>query len=365
MQDEKFKSSLEHKSALTLITECNNDQIDLTAKYQRNVVWKEEQMKAFINSIILNIIPNNIILNLSRNDNKCICLDGKQRLTSLCKYTKNCFSVEYNGELVYYDRVNDIHQKNKNYRYMTNSEKADFGRTSMSVVIYYDLTYTQQVDIFNRIQMGAKLTTGELIMSVFTTDKACETFRQFCDKNSELVSRYITSNKERNGHVVLIADMLYILESNSNNIPSKKQRDEFLSKYNTQQKIHRLLEKFRPKLNIYFSKSLFNNIAFTKSVINDMNYAVFLSLLIYCKEIYDIEKLSSGNISWLRRILIETVNECSKNKELGKRTADTVKKVQDIFTNKIDGTNPKSKQDNDVIVKKMSCKIITTKPIKC
>ncbi|ARF09827.1 protein of unknown function DUF262 [Indivirus ILV1] len=339
MDDDKFKSALENKSVSTIVTECNNGQIDLTARYQRDIVWKEDQKSAFIDSVFKNIVPNNIILNLSRNNNKFICIDGKQRLTSLCEYMKNKYCFEWKNEFIYYDNVPSIYADDKNYRHMTNSEKADFGFRSLPVVKYDDLSYEDQVDIFNRIQKGAKLTAGELIMSIFKTDKGCEAFRNFCDKQKDLVSKYVISNKERNGHVILISDLLYILESNNNNIPTKKQRDDFLGDYSTQPKIHKLIESFEPKLTIYFSKSLFNNQIFTKSIINNMNNSIFLSIFIYCKELYTIEELTDTQCIQLRNAIVKTIKKCSLNKQLSKKTADTVQSVQTILKNELKLTN--------------------------
>ena len=358
MTDEQYKTITEHKSVSTIVSEYRDKQIDLTAKYQRDIVWKEEQKSSFINSVFKNIVPNNIILNLDTNHHKFICVDGKQRITSLCEYKKNKFAFEWNGEFIYYDKMPGEYHKNKNYRTMTNQEKSKFDNRSVPIVKYEDLSYEDQVDIFNRIQKGMKLTSGEIIMSVFNTDKCCDAFKQFCDDKKNLVIKYVSANKDRKGHVILLADLMYILETNNNNIPSKKQRDDFLKEYGTYTKIKGILESFGNKMDIYFSKELFNAPEFTKSLINKMNQAIFLSLFICCKEYCeDITKLNDNKLNKLKENILSTIKKCIELNVKGSRSSETIEKVQKIFNKKdlvidsdteIDSDNDNSDESSDV-----------------
>lgn len=360
MSDEQYQANVEHKSVLTLVTEYSNKQIDLNAKYQRDVVWKDEQKSAFINSVFKNIVPNNIILNLDSKTNKFICVDGKQRVTSLYEFRKNKIPLEWDNETLYYDKVPDDYKKNKNYRTMTNQEKAKFDNRSVPVVKYTDLSYEDQVDIFNRIQKGAKLTSGEIIMSVFTTDRGCDKFKEFCENHKKLISKYVVSNKDRKGHVILLADLIYILQTNNNNLPSKKQRDDFLRENGTAKKLKEVLEPFEEKLKVLFSKELFNAPEFTKSIINKMNQGVFLSLFICIKETYEeLSKLNNKELESLKENVLETINETIKLGIKGSRNADTVAKVQKLFNKQIvedddsdviDGSE-ESESEEEIVIK--------------
>lgn len=335
MTDEQFKTITEHKSVSTIISEYRKKQIDLNAKYQRDIVWKEDQKRAFINSVFKNIVPNNIILNLDTNHHKFICVDGKQRITSLYEFRINEFPLEWNGEYIFYDKLPDEFCKNKNYRVMTNQEKSKFDNRSIPIVKYEDLSYEDQVDIFNRIQKGVKLTSGEIIMSVFSTDKCCEAFKQFCDDKKNIVIKYVPANKDRKGHVILLADLMYILETNNNNIPSKKQRDDFLRENGTYTKMKSVLESFGNKLDIYFSKNLFNAPEFTKSLINKMNQAVFLSLFICCKEHYeDITELDEEELDQIKEKILSTIKKCTEMNIKGTRSTETIEKFKKFLIKK-------------------------------
>ena len=362
MSDEQYKATVEHKSVLTLCTEYQNKQIDLNAKYQRDVVWKDEQKSAFINSVYKNIVPNNIILNLNHETGKFICVDGKQRVTSLYEFRKNKIPLEWENETLYYDKVPEDYKKNKNFRILTNQEKAKFDNRSIPIVKYEDLSYEDQVDIFNRIQKGAKLTSGEIIMSVFTTDRGCDKFKDFCENHKKLISKYVVSNRDRKGHVILLADLIYILQTNNNNLPSKKQRDDFLRENGTAKKLKEVLEPFEEKLKILFSKELFNAPEFTKSIINKMNQGVFLSLFVCIKEKYeDLTKMKNNELISLKENILETINETIKLGIKGSRNADTVDKVQKLFDKKtvvedsdsdeIIADSDESESEEEVVVK--------------
>src|SRR5947209_164139 len=97
-QETEYTNSQEHKSVSTLITEFNNKQINLDAPYQRGIIWAEKEQSAFINSVLKNIICNNIILNLDTSKDKYVCLDGKQRLTSLINFKRNKIPVRWGEE---------------------------------------------------------------------------------------------------------------------------------------------------------------------------------------------------------------------------------------------------------------------------
>jgi hypothetical protein len=47
--------------------------------------------------------------------------------------------------------------RNYNVRIMTVKERNDFGDTTLSVSIYTNLTYSDQAEIFERIQNGEKM----------------------------------------------------------------------------------------------------------------------------------------------------------------------------------------------------------------
>lgn len=278
-EDQLFNSVLETKSVSTIITDCNNNKIDLNAKYQRDVVWKTDKKSAFINSVFKGIIPNNIILNLDLENNKNICVDGKQRITSLLEFSKNLFPFEWENEFLYYNKVPKDYEKNKSYREMTIQELSKFENRTIPVAKYVGLHYQHQVDVFNRIQNGMALSAGELAVSVIDNDKICDIFKKFCDEQKHILTKYVKTGKDRQGHVLLLTYLLYLLESNDQKIPNSKDREKFLKSINTPSKMTKTLNKLQSKLQVYFSKDLFNNSDFTQ-YIQKINQNLFFSLIL-------------------------------------------------------------------------------------
>lgn len=354
-EQEQFRSLTEHKSVLGIVTEFNNKQIDLTAKYQRDIVWKEEQKIAFINSVYKGIVPNNLILCKDDDNGKLICIDGKQRISSLIEFCKNKIPLilESNEkELIYYTKLPENQDNTKTYRSFTPKEKINFDNRSIPVVKYDNLEYKDQVDIFYRIQKGAKLTQGELMLSIFQSDKACEIYNDFCESKKNLVSKYVKNGKDRKGHVILISNILYLIESENDDLPNKKNLSVFFRKYDKMNDMRKLVKNVGDKINIYFSDNLFGNSIFTKKFIEEINNGLFQSLFLCCKEQnYDLIKMNNKQLNILRKVIVSTIkvynNTCKKL--LGNKKNIT-KNVLDIFKNqeeKIVESSESSESDNE------------------
>ncbi len=345
--EEQFKTTIENKSVQTVFTETDSGQIDLNAKYQRDVVWKTDQKSAFINSVFKNITPNHLIFNIDCENNKCVCMDGKQRITSLIEFKQNKFPFEWNGEVIFYDKIHRDYKEVKDCRVMTMQERSKFDNRPVPVVKYENLSYEDQVDVFKRIQEGKKLSPGELMMSHFTNIDTIDTFEQFCTKNKDLVNRYIKSGKDRKGYVLLLSQLLCILETKDNSIPSKAQIHKFMNKYdNSITSMKTMLKNAQKKLNVYFSNSLLNSSVFTKNVINNLTQNILLSLFICCKEEYDMVETGEDEdeLEKLKDIILKTIEESGKQKLGTKKSADCVEKVHSIFRAQIKKATKASKQ---------------------
>src|SRR5690606_17336805 len=138
-----------------LIEELENDEIDINPTYQRDIVWNSEQQSEFINSVLLGIVPNPIIFNIVKNKNK-ICIDGKQRITSIKNFVDNKISVKFDDDIVYYSDVepkgsrtaNKLSENNDNTRKMSKKEREYFMNKSLIIVEYMNLLYINQLDVF-------------------------------------------------------------------------------------------------------------------------------------------------------------------------------------------------------------------------
>lgn len=71
-------------------------QLDVRPKYQREFVYKDEQRKAVINTV-LNGFPLNVMYWVDHEDGTYEVLDGQQRTLSICQYVSGDFSVDIDG----------------------------------------------------------------------------------------------------------------------------------------------------------------------------------------------------------------------------------------------------------------------------
>ena len=81
-----------HDSTVHTIEYILNDiemkKTELNPKYQRKIVWDDDKQSNFIHSVFTGIVPNPIVFNIDKN-RKSVCIDGKQRCTSLIRFKNN------------------------------------------------------------------------------------------------------------------------------------------------------------------------------------------------------------------------------------------------------------------------------------
>lgn len=157
-------------------TYFNRNNINLKPNYQRELTWSFDKMCVFIDSIMKGyVIPSFILSTIYKKNNDNYnyeCIDGQHRLTVLKKYMNSEFikigpyekyiyfeKYENNKKIkIFYQLNNNIKQKYKNCREMTNEEKMFFEDTQLQfVIIESDITDIQKCDIFNRLQNGEKV----------------------------------------------------------------------------------------------------------------------------------------------------------------------------------------------------------------
>ena len=137
--------------------------IVLNPEFQRDIVWNSNDKSSFIESIMCGLAPSILIFNKSM-DGKLTCIDGKQRITSICDFIKNKFNIiiDTDGieQKVYFNKT-----LSTDCRIFTDSERNHFTSKSMFYQEFDNLKYEDQVDLFLRVQKGKPLSSGELIQS--------------------------------------------------------------------------------------------------------------------------------------------------------------------------------------------------------
>jgi hypothetical protein len=267
MITDKYSSSVESRSVITVFGQ--KDHINLDALYQRGHVWNYKNKILFIDSLIKGIIPNNIIINkITEHDGiNNICIDGKQRLTSIFEFMKNKYPVPINGTLAFYSNINDkfdrkklsILDKKKDYRIMTSAERSCFGDTNLSFAVYKNLNYPDQSEIFERIQNGVSMDTGEKVTSIIKNEVIAEIFNKICNSSKNKFSKVFTEKElQREKHVEFMSNIMFMIHKKNDEIPTPIKHKAFMQKLDliTINKLHtKILELF----DFFFNVRLYNH----------------------------------------------------------------------------------------------------------
>ncbi|CAE6430918.1 unnamed protein product [Rhizoctonia solani] len=145
----------------TLIKEGD---IKLDPEYQRDVVWSDSKQSKLIDSILRNYYIPPVIFSLStdKNGNQTrVCIDGKQRLTSIYRFLEGHIPHKDGGVSYYFQQADP----SKNCRLLPDNLKRQFRNKTILCVEYRDLNGAAERDIFQRVQLGMALTTGETFQS--------------------------------------------------------------------------------------------------------------------------------------------------------------------------------------------------------
>ena len=77
--------------------------IDLAADYQRDVVWDIERQSTLINSLYFGFYVFPVLLSRRGTNVPLVCIDGKQRLTSVLKFFNNEIPlILHDSKIMYY-----------------------------------------------------------------------------------------------------------------------------------------------------------------------------------------------------------------------------------------------------------------------
>ncbi|CAG8464807.1 5133_t:CDS:10 [Funneliformis caledonium] len=187
--------------------------IDTNPEFQRDIVWNNTKQCHLIDSILKNYYVPPILFSckkLDRNRWLRICIDGKQRLTSIRRFMNNeipylCPS-EGRTKKTYYENIDDDEQYSNA---LSVGEKEDFDNSELVCIEYYDLTILQEQEIFSRVQLGLALTTAEKLHR-FTSPIA--------ELAKNILEQYPSINKivdnKRGKPFQLIVQALHMMELN-------------------------------------------------------------------------------------------------------------------------------------------------------
>jgi hypothetical protein len=316
----KYKTSQKTVDIDTITNQISNAskmKVDINPEYQRDIIWEEHRMEYFIDSIMRGIAPMPILLCMNSDKTAKICIDGKQRLSSLLKFKQN--KLKWND---------------KYFQDLLAKEQMYFLNSSIHVIEYEDLSYDDQKEIFSRIQYGRPLSDGEKIISIFDQESATK-FKKLCDDlYTEKLFRFKNIKNKRDEHYIFIVNIITILYLDGYDITKKEINNALKEDYEENEK------KIKNLFEIAFSEKLLLN-----SKIFDVYQKIPMNrLLIIINEIRK-EKLNKKSLnSKYNEVLDIIVKFCYKDKIAEKKIGDGTGKIS---LNRLGELYKKTKQNID------------------
>ena len=257
---EKYNSVLETCSINSLIQDLKKSEdtgmkIDLDPEYQRDLVWDTDNKRAFIDSVNRQILPSNFIFNIDTETGNKTCMDGKQRINSILDFYDNKISIDIpdgNSSVVetYFSKLPEKDEDGENAdgaeksrRVFSKKERTDFLNTKISICTFKDLSYSNQVDIFNRVQKGKALSRGELILSIIQNQEVAAEYKKLCSAKEHTLLNFIKN--DRKNHFYFVALLMVVIHNNFAGI-SKANRENFIRKISTKQELKNLFNQSTP-----------------------------------------------------------------------------------------------------------------------
>lgn len=232
-----------------------NKKIDLNPIFQRDIVWNEQKMSAFIDSLMRGYVPGNITVNVNTDEDAWTCIDGKQRITSIMNFWRNKIpwtrvDDDDDDVFIYFNNIPEDKKDEKNYYSLNKKQQQFFLERSVIIVTYNDLGYQLQCEIFNRIQNSMAATSGEQCFSLFKNSAVASKFKEFCRKND-----YAKRPRFRNVDIIL--NIFYMKKNRElKALSGKKERLKFISELDDMEEYDTVINMIQDDLKVYFSEDL-------------------------------------------------------------------------------------------------------------
>jgi len=131
--------------------------IDLDPAFQREKVWTEKKQQYFIDTILKGWGVPKLYFAVEKNNKDYVCIDGKQRLTSLFMFLSN--KLKLNSKFSGLDA-------NKFYKDLTRVKQDAIDDYELSIEEVKNYTEEEISELFKRLQGGSPLNSGENLMAI-------------------------------------------------------------------------------------------------------------------------------------------------------------------------------------------------------
>lgn len=131
---------------------AENGRIDLDPSFQRGVVWPAKTKSTLIDSLMRRMHVPPIVLSSRRNrqgDDVYVCIDGKQRMTSIREFKKGNLRVTFGNSKPL--RFSELHEQ----------DQRNFDDIPVQVCIYNNIKRGDELELFSRVQNGVSLACDE------------------------------------------------------------------------------------------------------------------------------------------------------------------------------------------------------------
>ncbi|TFY76700.1 hypothetical protein EWM64_g7312 [Hericium alpestre] len=188
----KIRRSLGQPIAQSFTTEelhmrIHNGEVDLCPPYQRDVVWPTSKQMEIVDSIYHNFyVPPVIFAVVEDEDGEetRICVDGKQRLTSIQKFFDGQIGYrDPDMRKIWYYTVSETTRATRNE--IPEAGKRLFAEKQITCIEYRGLTAAAERDVFQRVQLGMSLTSAEKLQAIASPR---------ADWINQLEAKFITSD---------------------------------------------------------------------------------------------------------------------------------------------------------------------------
>ncbi|KAI9510348.1 hypothetical protein F5148DRAFT_1180214 [Russula earlei] len=164
--DFSFKNVLRPPRSTTYTAQALYDQIvegiiDLDPHYQRDVVWSEIKQIGLIDSVFRNFYIPPIIFAVSQSADgteRRVCIDGKQRLTSIQKFMDGLiYHKDDESKRKYWYKM----KPGKVGKQLPTKYKRMFSNKQIVCIEYMEISEDDEREIFRRVQLGMALNYAE------------------------------------------------------------------------------------------------------------------------------------------------------------------------------------------------------------
>ena len=280
--------------------------IEISPSYQRDIVWENEHYIKFLESLFCGIVPNPIIINVDTKTNKKVIIDGKQRTTSIKLFFDNkipyCIIENNKAILFRYNKINkdkhiekyikEINDITEIQHKILDDEKKSYieNEIQLTIVQYKNLTYENQVDIFNRLQYGISISRGSYLKSLISNEEICKYIIEMAERYQKYFGKY-ARDKNKDEHIEYLLNILFMIDSNTTQI--KKITVQKNLKKLTLKIIKDFDKKYEKLIKTLFDKKILNKYSFPQKII--------LNVLLFSKN-EDIDKNKMENV-------VDTLND--------------------------------------------------------